>query len=132
MDELRLRLRRQRPARDADRLPEVRGRGDEHRPASDVARRGEAMKLSDLLDRPMYYDRAGNAIDMGRWLDLHQDFGYCTVAETIVGGVWRVHTAWMGIDHQYLWGPPLIFETMTFELAESHGFIGPSAWTGDG
>jgi hypothetical protein len=87
------------------------------------------MKLADLLDRPMYYDRAGNAIDMGRWLDLHHDGRYCTVAETIVGGVWRVHTAWTGLDHQYLFGPPLIFETMTFELAESHGFVGPSAWS---
>jgi hypothetical protein len=90
------------------------------------------MKLADLLGRPMFYDRAGNVIDMGRWLDLNHDYGYKTVAETVVGGVWRVHTAWLGLDHQYLAGPPLIFETMTFELAESHGFVGPSAWTGEG
>lgn len=90
------------------------------------------MSLAELLDRAMFYDRAGNAINLGRWLDLHGDYSYTRVAETVVGGVWRVSTVWLGTDHQFLAGPPLIFETMTFELAESHGFVGPSAWTGEG
>jgi hypothetical protein len=77
--------------------------------------------IEQLLGRPFHRDRCGNPITIGRWLDL-RDPEYVTVAETIVGGVWRVHTAWLGIDHQHLVGPPLIFETMVFELAESHGY----------
>jgi hypothetical protein len=84
--------------------------------------------LRDVWERPLHYDRAGNPISTGRWIDLHQDFGYRSVAETIVGGVWRVHTAWMGIDHSFGFGPPLIFETMTFELAESNGFMEASRY----
>jgi hypothetical protein len=69
---------------------------------------------------PMYYDRAGNPITMGRWMDLHCDRAYLVVAKTQVGGMWEVSTVWLGLDHQYLDGPPLIFETMVFDLAESN------------
>lgn len=87
--------------------------------------------LADLMNRPIHFDRAGNPITMGRWLDLHEP-DYQQVASTIVGGVWRVSTVWMGVDHGIGLTPPLIFETMVFEIAESHGFVGPSVWTGDG
>jgi hypothetical protein len=80
-------------------------------------------EVERLLDRPFHRDRCGNPIPLGRWLDLHQDPSYIRVAETVVGGVWRVSTVWLGTDHQFLAGPPLIFETMVFELAESHGFM---------
>ena len=89
------------------------------------------MRLDSLFDRPMYYDRAGNPIDIGRWLDLKHDPSYYRIAKTEVAGVWEVSTVWLGHDHA-VFGPPIIFETMTFEVAESHGYVGPSRWTGEG
>jgi len=46
------------------------------------------------------------------------------IAETEVAGVWRVSTIWLGLDHgfSFMGAPPDIFETMVFELAESHGY----------
>lgn len=37
------------------------------------------------------------------------------VAQTTVGSTW-VSTVFLGIDHQFGDGPPLVFETMTFPL----------------
>lgn len=37
------------------------------------------------------------------------------VAKTLVGGT-EISTIFMGLDHQYGDGPPLLFETMTFGL----------------
>lgn len=68
--------------------------------------------------RSMYYDRAGNPITVGRWMDLRADYGYAVLAKTVVGS-WEVSTVWLGHDHQFLHGPPIIFETMVFEIAES-------------
>lgn len=82
--------------------------------------------LAEVMARPMYFDRVGNPIDTGRWLDLNDDLGYKVVRATEVGGVWRVSTVWMGIDHAIV-GPPLIFETMVFELALSNGYMAPFA-----
>lgn len=72
-----------------------------------------------------YYDRAGNRIPMIRCAELNEDPSYHRVAWTEVGGVWSVSTVWLGLNSSILGlGPPLIFETMVFELAESydHGF----------
>lgn len=78
-----------------------------------------------------YYDRAGNRIPMVRWTELHGDPSYCRVDFTEVAGVWHVSTVWLGLNHGFF-GPPEIFETMVFENAVSHGYVGPSRWTGDG
>ena len=72
------------------------------------------------------YDRAGNPITLGRWLDLRHDYDYQVLRKTVVGGVWEVSTVWLGTDHSFGLGPPLIFETMVFELAESHGYAPPT------
>lgn len=61
----------------------------------------------------MYYDREGNRIGMWRWVELHGDWEYCRVAETMVGEL-RVSTVWLGLDHNFR-PPPLIFETMVFD-----------------
>jgi hypothetical protein len=79
---------------------------------------------------PMYLDRVGNPITLGRWMDLHGDPTYARVALTEIGGVWQVSTIWLGTNHGH-GGPPLIFETMVFEIAESHGYVGPSRWGGE-
>jgi hypothetical protein len=74
---------------------------------------------------PMYRDRCGNPITMGRWMDLKWDHSYVVVGKTVVGS-WQVSTAWLGIDHNFLpGGVPKIFETMVFELAETQSWFGP-------
>src|SRR4051812_33772197 len=75
----------------------------------------------DWVNRSLYYDRVGNPIPMGRGMDLHRDWSYTVLAKTIVGS-WEVSTVWLGIDHGFI-GPPLIFETMVFEIAESNSFF---------
>lgn len=60
-----------------------------------------------------YYNRHGEKIDMHTYVAL-QDIGYKRVAEdTLPDGRW-ISTVWLGINHQYGDGPPLIFETMVF------------------
>lgn len=41
------------------------------------------------------------------------DIGNRRVAETTVANLW-VSTVFLGLDHSYLNGPPLLFETMAF------------------
>lgn len=83
-------------------------------------------RYAEELLGPMYRDRCGNPITIGRWMDLHDDYGYVVLRKTPVGGVWEVSTVWLGTDHNFLpGGVPLIFETMVFELAESHGYAPP-------
>ena len=60
-----------------------------------------------------YYDRAGVPIDMKRWGQLQRDVAYCRVDLDEIGGA-SVSTVWLGLNHEYGDGPPLIFETMIF------------------
>lgn len=70
------------------------------------------MRASDYSDRIAYYDRQGNPISMEEWVEgLRPDNK--RVASTTVNGVW-VSTVWLGLDHGWGSGPPIIFETMAF------------------
>src|SRR3954469_8347570 len=62
-----------------------------------------------------HYDRQGNEIDMMTWGQLHNDPVYKRVAEAHVGPLW-VSTVWLGLDHGFGGGPPVIFETMVFKV----------------
>lgn len=61
----------------------------------------------------MYYDRSGAPIEMLSWASKIESESYKVVSQTHVGEV-LVSTVWLGIDHQFGDGPPLIFETMVF------------------
>ena len=62
----------------------------------------------------LYFDRNGNElIDAALWAGLMADDDYRRVASTVVGKA-HVSTVWLGLDHQFGEGPPLIFETMVF------------------
>jgi len=64
------------------------------------------------------YDLQGNPIDLLEWSKLFEDVKYRRVAETTLpDGTW-VSTVWIGIDHQFGDGTPLIFETMVFPSKE--------------
>ena len=65
----------------------------------------------------MYYDVHGDPISLDDWGRLFEDMAYRRIEETELafsnGHVW-ISTVWMGLDHSFGNGPPLIFETMPF------------------
>ena len=64
--------------------------------------------------RPHYLDKAGKPIDLWEWAKLLEDHSYQVIKqETLPDGKY-VSTVWLGLNHQYGSGPPLIFETMVF------------------
>lgn len=62
----------------------------------------------------MYFDREGVPISDKRMWKLGKD--YKIIKQEQVKEVW-ISTVWLGIDHQFGDGPPLIFETMVFDEA---------------
>lgn len=73
-----------------------------------------------------YYDRLGQPISVERWSQLlHEDEGsYKRVAEDQVGPYW-VSTVWLGLDHGFNRGAPVIFETMVFATSDHMQGLGP-------
>lgn len=61
----------------------------------------------------MEYDRDGVPISLERWAQLKEQYDYAVVEKTFVEAV-EVSTVWLGIDHNFLGGTPIIFETMLF------------------
>lgn len=58
-----------------------------------------------------YYNRAGEPIAADQWTFGGED---ARVARTILPNGMLVSTVWLGLNHNYGDGPPLIFETMVF------------------
>ena len=66
-----------------------------------------------------YYDKDGEPITFQEYVNRDQE--YKRVAETtVVDGRW-VSTVWLGLDHNYGDGKPLIFETMVFKSERTLG-----------
>ena len=61
-----------------------------------------------------YYDQDGKPITQRQWLDAWGEIKNRTIARTQVGR-FLISTVWLGLNHQYGDGPPLIFETMIFD-----------------
>jgi hypothetical protein len=55
--------------------------------------------------------------DLMKWAEWMQTADCIVFQEEIAGGV--VSTVFLGLDHQYGAGPPLLFETMVFRDGES-------------
>jgi hypothetical protein len=60
-----------------------------------------------------YYDRRGRPITAWRWHQLLAARHYRVVQQTEVGPI-LVSTVWLGLDHGFFQGDPIIFETMMF------------------
>jgi hypothetical protein len=61
-----------------------------------------------------YYDRQGNRMTLRQWARSFEKRPDRRVAETTLpDGTW-ISTVWLGLDHSFGSGPPLIFETMVF------------------
>lgn len=69
-----------------------------------------------------YYDRQGHPMTLLEWaaaFETRRD--QKRVAETTLpNGRW-VSTVWLGLDHSFGSGPPLIFETMVFPSKDDMG-----------
>jgi hypothetical protein len=60
-----------------------------------------------------FYDRTGKPLNLQEWGRLMEDVEYKRVAEAHIGPLW-VSTVWLGSNHRFGEGTPLIFETMVF------------------
>ena len=63
------------------------------------------------------YDREGNRISMKRFGELLADPRYKILQQTKLGGL-LISTVWIGIDMNFMGGPPVIFESMVFDQDE--------------
>jgi len=59
----------------------------------------------------IYFDWQGQPIDMLAWTRLFEDDR--SLGDERIGDA-RVSTVWLGLNHNWLPGPPLIFETLIF------------------
>lgn len=61
-----------------------------------------------------YYDRQGNPLTLMEWATrTEKRLDKVVEQTTLPDGKW-VSTVWLGINHRFGDGPPLIFETMVF------------------
>lgn len=62
-----------------------------------------------------YYSPEGEPIDVDEWARLWEDPAVKIVKkDTVCDGLYDVSTVYLGMDHSFGYGPPLIFETMIF------------------
>lgn len=69
----------------------------------------------------MYYNKEGKKITLREWGKLFEDWKYKRIGLDNLPNGYRVSTVWLGLDHSFTGGEPLIFETMVFndKLKES-------------
>lgn len=81
--------------------------------------------LADLI-RGRYWRRDGTMISSTQeWAALLEDPEYKIVKQTKLRGRRKwVSTVWLGLNHNYSGGTPLIFETMVFGLKDLTWFNG--------
>jgi hypothetical protein len=77
------------------------------------------------FDRPHHYRLTADhrTVPVSDYSEFARDFGDIDnrrVAATQVGPLW-ISTVFLGIDHNWSGGPPLLFETMVFGDAEESG-----------
>lgn len=63
-----------------------------------------------------HYDKDGARLTLFEFIALFDNEEYCRVALDEIAGVGTLSTVWLGIDHNFCGGAPLIFETMAFSV----------------
>lgn len=66
------------------------------------------------MNQDMYFDKDGKPIDLDTWCKLMGDLEYRIIAKTKLKDGQEVSTVWLGLNHAFLSGRKLIFETMVF------------------
>lgn len=64
-----------------------------------------------------YYDKDGKLIGLMKWASLFEQPGYRFIGQTHVENI-TISTIWVGFDLSGLGDPPLIFESMVFEVPQ--------------
>lgn len=70
-------------------------------------------RLFGIPDRPMYFNRYGEPMTLDEWGRSYGHHERKVLRQTHVYG-YMISTVWLGMDHNYFGGIPLIFETMVF------------------
>ncbi|SRR6266851_2866902 len=60
------------------------------------------------------YNRKGEPISLNEWMNLFENVDYKVVQQDELPDGTLISTVWLGLDHSFGSGPPLIFETMVF------------------
>ena len=61
-----------------------------------------------------YYDKENKPINLIEWMKLFDDIEYKRIDLTKFNRV-EISTVWLGLNHNFGTGQPLIFETMVFK-----------------
>ena len=78
------------------------------------------QKIRGGLEMSLYFDREGQPIDVLAWGRNLENQDYRVVVQHWVRG-WQVSTIWLGLDHSFGRGSPLIFETTIFPPGDEAG-----------
>lgn len=62
----------------------------------------------------MYYDPDGNEILLSQWLEAFEKNDRRLAIKHLTNG-FVISTVWLGLDHSFGFGKPLIYETMVFK-----------------
>ncbi|MFA6201365.1 MAG: hypothetical protein WC679_13270 [Bacteroidales bacterium] len=60
-----------------------------------------------------FYDKNGEKIDPFTWVNLFENKTYAIIKQEHVNDYF-ISTVWLGLNHRFYEGLPLIFETMVF------------------
>ena len=63
----------------------------------------------------LYFDKQGKPLKQLEWVALLENRDYVMVGKTTVNDRYLISTIWLGLNHNFFGGPPLIFETMIFD-----------------
>lgn len=75
---------------------------------------------NDMFDK--YYDKQGKPISREEWADLHNS-KYKIIKQTPIPPKGMVSTVWLGSNHNFGEGKPLIFETMYFPRWDDNDLV---------
>ena len=75
-----------------------------------------------MTDKPRYFDKDGEPMELMEWAQKFEDDEYKRVALDITNAGIRVSTVWLGLNHRFDEGPPLIYESMAFNDQDTHTF----------
>jgi hypothetical protein len=62
----------------------------------------------------MFVDKLNNPITVEEFERLKSDQNYNKIGYIELSNGYRISTVWLGLDHSFGSGPPLLFETMVF------------------
>ncbi len=77
----------------------------------------------DLWELKNKFDKEGKPINLMEWAKLCEDPTYRRIEKTTLSNGKWISTVWLGLNHNYGRGKPLIFETMVFLNKEDFGEI---------